>query len=143
MSIEAHKAVVWRYWEEVRNQRKDGLVEELLAPAYRVNRAGLPTGVAGFRAMDAATREEFPDAHWSIEDMLAEGDQVMTSWTLRGTHLGVWRGVPPTGRPVVLRGSIVHRLVDGRIAGRYGVVETLDVLQQLGATRVPPPGAGQ
>ena len=142
MSIEANKAVIRRSLEEVRNRGRYELVEELYDPAYRMPRPGLLPGVAGFRAMDAATREAFPDAHWTIEDLLAEGDRVMTSWTLRGTHLGVWRGGPPTGRPVVLRGSTVHRLVDGRIAGRSGVVESLDVLHQVGATRVPPPVAG-
>ena len=125
------QAIVRRYIEEVRNQGKDELLEELLDPSYQVNRLGLPAGVAGFRAMDAATREAFPDAQWTIEDMIAEGDQVMTHWTLRGTHLGVWRGVPTTGRPVVLRGITVHRLANGRIAGRYGVVESLDVLHQM------------
>ena len=79
----------------------------------------------------------------TIEDLLAAGDQMLPSWTLRGTHLGDWRGVPPTGRPVVVHGVTGHRLVDGRSAGRSGVVESPGALHQLGAPQVPPPGAGQ
>jgi hypothetical protein len=66
MSIGANKAVIRRFLEEVRNQGKDELVEELIDPAYRVDRPGLPPGVAGFRAMDAATRGAFPDAQWRL-----------------------------------------------------------------------------
>ena len=131
MSTDKNKAIIRRYFEEVRNQRKYELVNEMFAPDYQVNRPGLPSGIAGFRAMDAATQAAFPDCRWTIEDQVAEGDKVMSYWTLRGTHLGVWRGVPPTGRSIEMRGITVHRLENGKIAGRYGVVEYLDVLKQL------------
>lgn len=137
MSPEENKAIVRRYFDEVRNQGRYELVGELFDPSYEVNRPGLPAGIEGFRAMDAATRTVFPDCHWTIEDQRAEGEHVMTYWTLRGTHLGEWRGVAATGRPVTMRGITVHRLVNGRIAGRYGVVEDLDVLRQLGVAQVP------
>jgi len=58
MSTEANKAIIRRYFEEVRNHGRYELVEELFDPAFRVNRPGLPAGVAGFRAMDAAGEAE-------------------------------------------------------------------------------------
>jgi steroid delta-isomerase-like uncharacterized protein len=137
MSTEANKAIIRRYFEEVRNRGNYDLVDELFDPSYQVNRLGLPSSIAGFRAMDAAARTAFPDCHWTIEDQIAEGDKVMTRFTIHGTHLGIWRGVPPTGRPVAIRGITVHRLVDGRIAERYGVTDDVDVLRQLGVTEVP------
>ena len=72
MSREANTAVTRRDFEEVRNQGKDEVVEESRDRAYRVNRPGLPPGVVGLRTMDAATREAFPDACWTTEDVLAE-----------------------------------------------------------------------
>lgn len=132
MGVEDNKAIVRRYYEEVRNQGRYELVPELLSPEYAVNMPGLPTGIEGFRAMDSGTRTGFPDFQFTVEELIGEGDRVASHWTIHGTHLGVWRGVEPTGRAIVMRGITVFMLKDGKIAGRYGYQNHLDVLQQMG-----------
>jgi steroid delta-isomerase-like uncharacterized protein len=132
VSTEANKAVVRRYVEEVRNRGRYELVPELIAADYDVGMPGLPAGPEGFRAMDAETRTGFPDFQFTIEELIAEGDRVASHWTIHGTHLGPWRGVPPTGRPVVMRGISVFTVREGKIAGRYGYQDQVDVLRQLG-----------
>ncbi len=134
MSIETNKAIIRRYIEEVRNNGRYELVPELFSPDFEVNIAGLPAGIDGWRAMDAETRTGFPDFRFTIEELIAEGDRVVNHWTIRGTQLGPWRGVAPTGKSVLRRGITVFTLKDGKIAARYGYNNDLDALAQLGVS---------
>lgn len=61
-----------------------------------------PPGITGdFQGVKQAIsidRTGFPDLHFEIEDQLAEGDKVVSRWTITGTHRGEWVGIPPTGK---------------------------------------------
>ena len=119
MSIEANKAVIRRHFEEIRNQRKDELIEEVSDPAYQVNRPDrpdFPPGVAGVAAMDAAVRTDFPDAQFTIEDMLAEGDRVLTFLDAAGHAPGGLARCAPDRAPGGPAGQ--HRPPAGRRADR-------------------------
>jgi steroid delta-isomerase-like uncharacterized protein len=85
----------------------------------------------------AALRAAFPDIHFDLEDVLAEGDKVVIRWTCTGTHRGEFRGIAPTGKRVSFPGMNIYRLRDGKIVERWGVEDGLSLLQQLGA---PIPG---
>jgi steroid delta-isomerase-like uncharacterized protein len=75
----------------------------------------------------------FPDLSVTVEDVLAEGDQAVTRWTLRGTHQGeVEEFGPPTGKQIELEGITIHRIEDGKIVEEWERYDNLGVLQQLG-----------
>ncbi len=61
----------------------------------------------------------FPDAHWTVEDQIAEDDRVVTRWTFVGTHRGDFAGIPATGRPVTMTGITIDRLIGGRIVEEW------------------------
>jgi predicted ester cyclase len=89
----------------------------------------------------------FPDWRFEVEEMVAEADRVVTRFVGRGTHRGRTTSfglgsIAPTGRVVEMRGYITHRLADGRIVDGRGsaLLDRLGVLEQLGATVVPPGG---
>jgi predicted ester cyclase len=67
-----------------------------------------------------------------IEDVLAEGDHVITRVTGRGTHLGEWMGIEPTGREVRSKGIDIDRLEHGRIVEHRGEADTVGMLVQMG-----------
>jgi steroid delta-isomerase-like uncharacterized protein len=75
----------------------------------------------------------FPDLKATVEDQLAEGDKVVTRWTLRGTHQGeIEEFGPPTGRQMELKGISISRIEGGKIVEEWEVYDNLSVMQQLG-----------
>jgi steroid delta-isomerase-like uncharacterized protein len=80
----------------------------------------------------------FPDVQLIQEDQIAEGDQVVERWTIRGTHRGHFQGIPPTGKRVTYTGIDIFRIVDGKLVLVGQSVDRLGMMQQLGV--IPPMG---
>lgn len=93
---------------------------------------GLSGDREGFRQTAAMMRSAFPDWHSHLHLLVAEGDMVVERFTARGTHQAEMMGVPPTGREVVLHGINIFRFHGDRIAERWGQLDNLGFLQQLG-----------
>jgi len=129
LSAEKNKAIVSRLWEEVWNQNKLTVCDEIFDAEYAAHEKGF---VPVMRAV-------FPDIHFDVEDMIAEGDKVVSRYTVTGTHQGEFMGIPATGKPVKITTIWIHRLADGRIVeGRdWGEWDRLSLLEQLGALSAP------
>ena len=77
--------------------------------------------------------EAFPDFNFSVEDLIAEGDKVVSRVRFRGTHQGESEEFgPPTGRPFEQEGITIHRIEDGKIVEEWNQYDNLSILQQLG-----------
>jgi predicted ester cyclase len=74
-----------------------------------------------------------PDLHLTIEDLIAEGDKVVSRNVVTGTHQGEYMGLPPTGKSVTYNEIFIVRFANGRIAETWGVVDVLSQMRQLGA----------
>jgi steroid delta-isomerase-like uncharacterized protein len=75
----------------------------------------------------------FPDMSATVEDVVAEGDKVVTRVTLRGTHQGeVEEFGPPTGRQVEAKGITIHRIDGGKIVEEWNSWDNMSLMQQLG-----------
>jgi len=128
--LNENKATVRRLWEEVWNSRRFDLLDEIMSPDYAEHeRRFAPKMLAAF-----------PNTQFTIEEMIAEGDRVVTRVTLHATHEGEYRGIAATGRQVEVKGAWIHRLEDNRIVEgkQWGFVDWLGLLRQLGAVIVPP-----
>ena len=68
---------------------------------------------------------------------VAEGDKVLTRFEWTGTHRGEFLGVPATGRPVKVWGTVIDRFEDGKIKDSRIIMDRLGLMTQLGA--FPPP----
>ena len=77
------------------------------------------------------------DPHFSIEDMIAEGDRVAVRWTNSGKHVGPFLGAPPTNRPFSIAGIDIYRLEDAKLAEHWHVVDVYGQLIQLGLLPAP------
>jgi predicted ester cyclase len=97
-------------------------------------------GLAGLRQRAEMLADAFR-AHISMEDVIAEGDNVVVRFTNDLVHEGTFRGIPATGRTATIQGIAIHRLRDGKIAERWILVDNLALLQQLGA--FPEPNAAK
>jgi steroid delta-isomerase-like uncharacterized protein len=91
----------------------------------------------GMRAAAAMFRDAFPDWHSDLGLLIGEGDLVVEQFTASGTQQGEIMGVPPTGRTVTLGGIQIFRLRDGRIVERWGQLDDLGLLTQLGLASPP------
>jgi steroid delta-isomerase-like uncharacterized protein len=109
--------------------------DRYLAPAF-VNHdppfPGAPDGPEGMLQAAALFRRACPDWHSDLDQLVAEGDVVVERFTASGTHQGELMGVPPTGATLVLRGINVFRIEDDRIVERWGRLDELGLLRQLG-----------
>lgn len=91
--------------------------------------------VRGFYSMLSAA---FPGSQLTIDDEIVDGDRVALRFTQRGTHNGVFMGIPPTGTSFSMSGQTVLHFRDGRVVERWSTVDMLSLLVQLGA--MSPPG---
>ena len=134
MSTEENKAVVRRAYEEFNTQNWAG-IEELYAPDYVWHGTGVvpDMDLAGLKAMCTAGWTAFPDQHYTVEDLIAKGDKVVCRFTCRGTHQGVFIGMPPTGKVVTYTGIHISRVAGGKCVEDWRSADVLGFLQQLGA----------
>jgi steroid delta-isomerase-like uncharacterized protein len=136
----ANKAHVRRFFDEVWSTGDITLRDSFLAADYRGHSAGNPESLDrdGWTAWFTGFRAAFPDARFTVEDMVAEGDRVAARLTMRGTHNGPLMGAPATGREVVVTGMSIERIVDGKIVEGWNVNDALGMLGQLGMLPPPP-----
>ena len=139
-STEANKATNRRFYEEVINQKRLAVVDEVAGANY-VSYSfppGLPPGREGLKAFISAFHTAFPDGHLSVDHMIASGDTVATRLTFRGTHTGDFIGIPPTGKKVTVPALDMARYADGKLVEHWGGPDQMSLMQQLGV--IPAPG---
>src|SRR5919199_3976998 len=137
MSTEENKAVIHRAYEEMNKGQEATIVafEELYAPSYVWHGPGVfgDMDLAGMKQASTAFWTAFPDMHYTLEDLIAEGDKVVHRYAFRGTHQGDFMGVPATGKVVTYTGIYISRLAGGKFVEDWCSVDMLSLLQQLGA----------
>jgi steroid delta-isomerase-like uncharacterized protein len=109
-------------------------IDELVEPDAQI-RTPLPIEASGAQLLKEVfgrLHRAFPDLHITVEDLIAEGDKVVARNTVTGTHQGEYMGVPPTGKSITYNEIFIARLVNGRIAETWGVVDVLSQMRQLG-----------
>lgn len=139
MDVERNKDLVRHFFAGVLNQGKLELVDELVTPDYALTVVGFPGPMdrEGHKGMVAGLRAAFPDWEETVEELVGDGDRVVARVFGRGTHRGEFMGIPATGRTVELVSVNVDRIIDGRIAERWLLPDTLGLLRQLGALPTP------
>jgi len=142
-SLEENKALVRRVIEEVRHQGKLDVVDEVYATNFVPHLVGNPDirDIEGFKQLVTTLRTAFPDGHFTIDDIIAEGDKVVTRWTFTGTHKGELMGIPPTDKQATVTGIDIIRIASGKIVEGWTNMDTLGFMQQLGV--IPPMGQGE
>ncbi len=129
---EQNKATVRRFFEEIDKGNTD-VVDELYADTLRFYQPGSdPLDKAARKQLLLMFRSVFPDSSHTIEDMIAEGDRVVTRFTFHGTQRGELMGIPATGKQVAVQGMVIDRLSGGKIMEEWVSFDMLGMMQQLG-----------
>lgn len=139
-TAEENKAQFRRMYEEGLNQGILAVADEVIDPDCLDHEAhpGGDRGPESMRALITMLRTAFPDLHFAIEHLVAEGDTVAGRLTMSGTHEGPLMGMPPTGRSVRQNSMHFVRFRDGKAIEHWGVRDDLGMMQQLGV--IGPPG---
>jgi steroid delta-isomerase-like uncharacterized protein len=135
---EEKKAIIRRFYEEL-DKKNFEIYAELCTVDYISHFPG------NTRPQDRAARQQtsstfyaaLPDLQHTIDDMIADGDKVAARLTARGTHQGVFLGLPGTGKPIMFTGMRFYRIVGGKIAEEWANLDQLGLMQQLGASLAP------
>jgi steroid delta-isomerase-like uncharacterized protein len=137
---EHNLVVLLRLVEEGFNAGRFDRLDEIFSPEVVVH-ATVPVapGIEGFRNALQAVRDGFPDGRVTIDDFAETGNTIYRRWTMRGTHTGVFFGIPPTHRSVEISGVDVERFEGGLIVEHWNFWDRAQMLEQLGL--MPPPEA--
>ncbi len=134
VAAEENKALVRRLFEEVWNQWKLDVIDELFASdfVHHEPTVGEVRGPGDYKKYISILLTAFPDVQLTIEDQIAQGDKVVTRWTLTGTHKGELMGVPPTGVQVTWTGISIDRFAGGKFVESWVIADDFSLFQQLG-----------
>jgi predicted ester cyclase len=113
-------------------------IDELVEP-NAVIRTPLPieaTGAQLAKEVFGRLLRAYPDLHITVEDLIEEGDKIVSRNMVTGTHQGEYMGLPPTGKSVTYNEIFIVRFAGGRIAESWGVVDVFSQMKQLGV--IPP-----
>ena len=131
---EQNKALVRRFLDQVYNNARRDVIDELIADDFVDHSAppGQGPGAAGTRQMYDLYRTAFPDLRVEIHALVAENDVVVGRVTFMGTSQGPLMGSPPTGKPVQIASMVIIRVRDGRFVERWEQMDLLGLMLQLG-----------
>jgi steroid delta-isomerase-like uncharacterized protein len=124
-----------RVFEEILNQGRLELADEIVAPGFRLHSPTRPEpfeGPDGFKQFATDLRRGFPDLHIAIDHVICDGDYVSIRSHVTGTQLGTYRGIPATGRRIAQSQLHMFRVDDGRIGESWQEIDGLGIMQQLG-----------
>jgi len=133
--LDRNKRLVDRFIQELFSKGDLAAVDRYLHPDF-VNHdppfPGAPPGAEGLREAARIFRGALPDWHSDLDQLVAEADIVVERFTASGTHRGELMGAAPTGSTVVLSGINIFRIDGDRIVERWGRLDELGLLRQLG-----------
>lgn len=136
-TAEANKRIVRRLFEDGINRGRFELVDELVSPSF-VGATG-ERGPSAFSKAVAGLRSAFPDIHYTLEDVIAEGNRVVVRWTWTGTHRNPYRGFHPTHKQVKNTAIAIFELEGEKLTRAWLENDRLGFLQAMGAV---PEGVG-
>jgi steroid delta-isomerase-like uncharacterized protein len=134
MSVEENKAMLRGIYEECFNAQDLSAIDKYFAADYIEHSPEVPQPLdrQGFKNLLTMYWRAFPDARFTIEAVMGEGDMLAWRDTFTGTHQGELMGIPPTGKHISITGVHYGRVRDGKAAEHWAGVDTLGMLQQLG-----------
>ena len=135
-----NKSAMRRIYEEVWNQGKFGVLDEVVSTDYvghLPTPPSAPSGREGLRWLIQMYRTAFPDIHVQVDDQIADGEKVLNRVTIQGTHQGQFMGIAPTNKKVKVGALVVTRFKDGQNVEGWAELDRLGLMQQLGVVPTP------
>jgi steroid delta-isomerase-like uncharacterized protein len=135
MSTEENKNVVRRWWESLNQGTALDRIDETYASDYILHDPSLPEpvqGVEGVREFITSAVTAFPDARYTIENLVAEDDKIVQHISVRGTHQAEFQGIPATGKQIAVWIMVISRIANGKVVEEWQMFDALSMLKQMG-----------
>lgn len=130
---EQNKSVVQSYWNGKWNERRPEILDELQTQDVVYHGPSeILKGIEEYRQAYSGYLSAFHDTRIEVEELIAEGDLVMSRAVLHGIHNGELGGIPPTGKEFSISAITIFRIVDGKIAEEWEIIDQLGMMTQLG-----------
>lgn len=129
---EKNKDFIRVYTEEFWNKQNIAAFDEYLSTDLILHSPDGDQNYEQYKGLCQAYFSAFPDLHITTDEIVAEADKVTKVWTANSTHKGELMGIPATGKRIKVKGIEVFRIVDGKIAEIWAVMDNLGMMQQLG-----------
>jgi steroid delta-isomerase-like uncharacterized protein len=135
MSTQENKDLVSRWWEALNQHTAPQIIDDIYASDYILHDPSLAEpvqGVEGVRKFVTSVLSAFPDAHYTVESLIAEADRVAQHISVRGTHQAEFQGIPATGKQVAVWVIVISRIANGKIVEEWQMFDALGMLKQMG-----------
>ena len=135
MSLTDNKQFMAHFVEEVLNKKNLNAIDHIVAEDFleHIPFPGQGPGREGLRDIIVVFITAFPDLHWNIEEQIAEGEKVVTRFTMTGTHQGDFMGIPATGRSINVWGIVIDVVRNGLFSESRIILDSSALIQQLTA----------
>lgn len=127
-----NKALVTRLTNEFFNAGRLDITDQIVAPNYIQHALGIANGREALKVSTAEVRTAFPDLHYTIEQLVSDGEYVAARFTITGTHRAPYMGINATNKSVSVASINIWRIQDGQLTEHWEVTDTLALLTQLG-----------
>ena len=127
-----NKAVARRVFDEIFNQNKFQVADEIYAPNFLNHGVLREIDLKEDQAAARGWKLAFPDLKMTVVQEIAEGDLVSVLWTASGTNTGEGNGLPATGKKIQGRGITIWRFANGKIVEEWSEFDQLRIMRELG-----------
>ncbi len=135
-----NKQIAQRFMDECWSQGKLDTVRELVASGCNFHDPVFPaltSGADNIRRHIETCRNGFPDLKFTVDDTIAERNEVVLHWTARGTHKAPFLGMQPTNRKATVSGTSIFRIEGGKITEQWADWNLMSLMDQLGVATAP------
>ena len=137
---EDNKAIARKYLEEVWNESKLDVLEQIVAADCSLHDPVFPSLTPGKDSLKRhiqMCKTSFPDLRFTLDNEIAERNEVVIHWTARGTHKAPFLGMQPTNRKATVSGTSIFRISGGKIVETWSDWNVLTLMEQLGLSVSP------
>lgn len=138
-SVETNKQAIRRLYDETNAGNLD-FMDQVLAPDFTsYGGAGFQDlhGPEEFKDLTRTFLKSLPDLWFQVDELIGEGDDILVSGTLSGTHKGEWYGIAPSGKKITWTGCAIFRFRGDQIIARWQEFDALAIMAQMSPPAQP------
>jgi len=130
--IEKIRQIAIDFFNEIWNQGDESAIDKFISVNTVGNDPQFGTGRESFRKKWREWQSAFPDINFRIDDVIVEGNKVVTRWHLTGTQSGPLEGMPPSNKKVAVDGVSIDEIKNGQLISGFDAWDSLNFRKQLG-----------